>query len=646
MSYSKNTWVSGDKVTAAKLNNVENGIEANETAITAQSDRIDACEDGTGILVEQGYFPDAYKAVDNHFGTYTYKYISATNVFEMDRDESAGTKKVSIGMGDSGITLANRLISISDYPVCIVHVDTNIPQAANPIITVNLYQSNGSTLNHNYNISLSTGAADYTIDIAKKIADNHWQNDVYYVIHIYTSDSYTYTEAPYIHASNYGFFTANQAANLNLKEKIEVINSRLGTLETDVEVVEGKISGVVGEVNLADETNVFFGWLTATGGTETPSASLQERCTGFIKVNAGTSYILQAWVKNDGDYKSRLCYYDSSKTFISREDAEAATATIGSELYFRKVISPETGVAYIRFTARTYGQYKFKFERGYATTDWTPGFGSIINPPAYNGAITEPIYGIIHRGCGENQTAPENTIPGFIWGKKAGFGFCETDVRYTSDGVAVLLHDASINRTARNSDGTTISGTVNIADITYEQALQYDFGIYKGSEYAGTKIPTLEELIVLAKNIGLHVFLELKAFDDYETDIPNIISMLRGYRMLNHVSWIAGNYAYLFTVRDYDPHAHLCVLTSDNSAERDMQILSTLKTPSNEVSLSILTDFITSERIAEMKSRGISCNAYCPNTEVAMLAIDEFVTCVTSDKLNYAEVRKDDILGE
>ena len=38
MSYAKTTWAAGDKVTSAKLNNIENGIEAVESAITNVND--------------------------------------------------------------------------------------------------------------------------------------------------------------------------------------------------------------------------------------------------------------------------------------------------------------------------------------------------------------------------------------------------------------------------------------------------------------------------------------------------------------------------------------------------------------------------------------------------------------------------------
>lgn len=65
---------------------------------------------------------------------------------------------------------------------------------------------------------------------------------------------------------------------------------------------------------------------------------------------------------------------------------------------------------------------------------------------------------INHRGY--SAIAPENTIPAYIMSKKMGFTYVECDVSFTSDGVAVLLHDNTIDRT---SDG---SGA--ISGLTYE----------------------------------------------------------------------------------------------------------------------------------------------------------------------------------
>lgn len=136
----------------------------------------------------------------------------------------------------------------------------------------------------------------------------------------------------------------------------------------------------------------------------------------------------------------------------------------------------------------------------------------------------------IHRGA--RLTAPENTMPAFILARQLGYRFIETDVRYTSDGVPVLIHDGTINRTARNADGSVISTEINIADITYEQALTYDFGIYKGQQYAGTKIPTLAEFLAWCKMTGEIPVLEQKIRNLNEVDA--VISALQAAGITEH----------------------------------------------------------------------------------------------------------------
>ena len=73
---------------------------------------------------------------------------------------------------------------------------------------------------------------------------------------------------------------------------------------------------------------------------------------------------------------------------------------------------------------------------------------------------------INHRGY--SYEAPENTIPAYIMSKKKGFTYVEGDVSFTKDNVAVLLHDATIDRTS--------NGSGNITSLYYQELLQYDFG--------------------------------------------------------------------------------------------------------------------------------------------------------------------------
>ena len=99
-----------------------------------------------------------------------------------------------------------------------------------------------------------------------------------------------------------------------------------------------------------------------------------------------------------------------------------------------------------------------------------------------------------HRG---HAACPENTMPAFKKAFEEGFEVIETDPQLTRDGVIVLMHDYSINRTCRNRDGSLIEREIRVGESDYEELLSYDAGIAFGEEFRGTKIPRLEELLEL-----------------------------------------------------------------------------------------------------------------------------------------------------
>ena len=140
-----------------------------------------------------------------------------------------------------------------------------------------------------------------------------------------------------------------------------------------------------------------------------------------------------------------------------------------------------------------------------------------------------------HRGW--DTLAPENTIPSYELAYKLGCRFIEGDVRWTSDGVPVLMHDATINRTARNTDGTTLGSTINIADITYAEALEYDYGIYQGALYKGTKLPTFDEVMKWCKTRDVYFQIDTTTGDWNETQMMSLFKIVKKYGMLDHVLW-------------------------------------------------------------------------------------------------------------
>ena len=113
-----------------------------------------------------------------------------------------------------------------------------------------------------------------------------------------------------------------------------------------------------------------------------------------------------------------------------------------------------------------------------------------------------------HRG-GVYYT-PENTLPAFEYALKAGYDYIETDPQLTRDGVVVLIHDDTINRTCRNADGSPIAKQLKVSELTYEELMQYDAGIAMGETFKGTKIPRLDQLLELAQGYDVTIALDKK----------------------------------------------------------------------------------------------------------------------------------------
>jgi len=92
-----------------------------------------------------------------------------------------------------------------------------------------------------------------------------------------------------------------------------------------------------------------------------------------------------------------------------------------------------------------------------------------------------------HRGSG-NVTAPENTFAAFDSAVAAGAAI-ETDVRSTRDGVLVLMHDETVDRTTGTPAG-------KVSALTYEQLRALDASrVHRPEVFSPQAIPTFEEYL-------------------------------------------------------------------------------------------------------------------------------------------------------
>jgi glycerophosphoryl diester phosphodiesterase len=107
-----------------------------------------------------------------------------------------------------------------------------------------------------------------------------------------------------------------------------------------------------------------------------------------------------------------------------------------------------------------------------------------------------------HRGA--SARAPENTLAAFREAVRLGADAVECDVQLCRDGVPVILHDETVDRT---TDGRGAVGRLGLADLK-----RLDAGAWFATRFRGERIPTLEETLDYARGrCGLN--LEVKCAD-------------------------------------------------------------------------------------------------------------------------------------
>ena len=120
-----------------------------------------------------------------------------------------------------------------------------------------------------------------------------------------------------------------------------------------------------------------------------------------------------------------------------------------------------------------------------------------------------------HRGASAH--APENTISSFELALVQGADAIELDVKLSSDGVVVVHHDDTVDRTT--------NGTGRIKDLTLAELKTLDAGSFFSEKFKGEKIPTLEEVF---EAVGTRTFInvELTNYKTRRDHLVETVSML------------------------------------------------------------------------------------------------------------------------
>lgn len=244
-----------------------------------------------------------------------------------------------------------------------------------------------------------------------------------------------------------------------------------------------------------------------------------------------------------------------------------------------------------------------------------------------------------HRGCRQFPGIPENSLEAFKYAIERGATGLELDCRLTKDGEVVVIHDDKVWRLT-----TSQTGSVSEMTLKEVQALSYRMETsHPNSPSLSTScIPTLKEVLLLAKEHNVKVFVEIKCIDI--SSAPVIAQKVCAlFTELEAHAWacvIAFNPLVLYHVRRFDPKIECCMLYDDcffhSAATANLETVSPIITYAHKLldpllhyaAKNILPEFIGCTMVgpyfrmvspidvARFKARGLSTYVWVPNTSI------------------------------
>lgn len=146
-----------------------------------------------------------------------------------------------------------------------------------------------------------------------------------------------------------------------------------------------------------------------------------------------------------------------------------------------------------------------------------------------------------HRGAAHD--APENTLTSERLAWKQGADAVELDIHLSKDGRLPVIHDFNTKRTTGRD--------AEVKTLTLAELKALDAGSTKGAQFAGEKIPSLDEMIALIPP-GRRLFVEIKTGPEIVPELEHCLQ--RTGASEKNITIISFNYDSLREVRQRLPH--------------------------------------------------------------------------------------------
>ena len=236
---------------------------------------------------------------------------------------------------------------------------------------------------------------------------------------------------------------------------------------------------------------------------------------------------------------------------------------------------------------------------------------------------------IAHRGY--RAIRAENTLSAF----KEAKGRCnlvELDVGFSKDGVAIVIHDDTLERTTNAKELSGFNAPFYITDYTYEEILQLDAsswfiktdpfgtiknGLVKKSELKALpiqRVPTLKETLSLLKELNLPVNVEIKDLRGSKFDKvapKRVLEEIKNLDMQNNTIISSFNHGYLKVIKELDPTIEIAVLQEHCHPSNTVAYLQSLNSNNYNIDIEICNEKLVKELTAD----GINVSVFTINSK-------------------------------
>lgn len=297
---------------------------------------------------------------------------------------------------------------------------------------------------------------------------------------------------------------------------------------------------------------VMDGLYQTNGNVNSQDTINLEQHTNKIKVPTSRKMIFEQTLSTAKDMFVRYITFDADGTLLGYETPMNLVFSSSTKLE----IKVADNVEYVVFTFRSYGittDVNIYADNRVNQSNYTP-FHSLITPSKV------PL--INHRGY--ETLAPENSIPAFtLAGQRGAFGV-ECDVSSTSDGVLIIMHDNTVDRT------TNGSGTVTSLTYAQIQQMHIDAGV-NVDQYSQDEliIPTFEDFIKICRKYGMVATIEVNLYGDLGNYVTSMLNTIYKYGMQNNVMILTINADVIKMFRAYDKNIQITLFCTDTSVVDD-----------------------------------------------------------------------------